>query len=78
MADSLKSGEIVEIALHGSVIPFDRALATYANPDNWRRIHDEKGCHWVWQGSTICAYELAELALKYDKKECCDKLQKDI
>jgi hypothetical protein len=68
MEDTLTTKDIIDIALHGGKIPIDRALATYANPDNWRQINDEKGCHWVWNGPVICAYELAEMSIRFNKE----------
>lgn len=61
----ITSKDIIETALRGGIISISRALASYADKNNWDTINDEKGCHWVWKGPTTCAYELAELAFKY-------------
>jgi hypothetical protein len=49
------------------------ALREYADPQNWRTEYPlddngkPRGAIWVWQGPTICAYELAAYILT---KEC--------
>ena len=59
-----KFDELTHIAIYGKIDP-ERVLATYADPENWRKGIDEntKGCIWIWKGPTICAYELARWGL---------------
>ena len=69
MVEPLTSGDLMKIGIEGRELPIDRALATYADPNNWGQMHDEKGCHWVWKGPTICAYDLAGMAIRRNEKE---------
>lgn len=55
--------DLFDIAMHRQSINPLRVLATYANPESWSKIYDEKGCHWVWSGPVICAFELAQWGL---------------
>lgn len=57
---------LMKKAATGEKITIEEALKTYADPKNWETIvvDPKKGCHWVWKGPVICAYELAELAFK--------------
>ena len=68
MGKSLSASDIVKVALNGGNISMDDALSTYANPENWGHVYDEKGCHWVWKGPVICAYELADIAIRHNQK----------
>ena len=67
----LTKEDLVNIALNSKNIdvPIDRALATYADPNNWGKIYDEERCYWVWKGPTICAYDLAGFALKHNNNK---------
>jgi len=65
MPEPYTSGEIAELAINrragSGPLKFDplRVVATYANPENWKQIHDEEGCHWTWDGPVIVGWELA-------------------
>ena len=60
------NSDLMYLALNGGKIDPKRVLATYANPENWRKGTDEKtlSCTWIWNGPVICAFELAEWGLK--------------
>lgn len=61
---SLSAGQIVVKGIKGEKFTKDEILAIYGNPENWGKIYDEKGCHWVWQGPVICPFEAAQWILE--------------
>ena len=64
MAKPYTNSELFLLARDGKKIDPLRCLATYADENNWGKIYDDKGCHWVWQGPVICAFELAQWVMK--------------
>lgn len=41
--EPLRAGDLLEIAMNGSIFPVDRVLATYADPNNWAQIYNGEG-----------------------------------
>lgn len=67
----LTAGELLSIATNGGQVPPFRALATYANRENWKQIYEGKtsdgapahACEWAFIGPMRPGYELAQHAL---------------
>lgn len=68
----LTSHDIIGMAQSGSPIPPVRALATFANTDNWIQLYEgrtmqagyqPKECEWAFIGPVRPPYELAKNAL---------------
>ena len=59
------NSDLFVIASNGIDIDPLRVLATYANPKNWEKGYNGKdgSCQWIWNGPTICAFDLAEWGL---------------
>lgn len=72
--------ELLSLARRGFGVDPLRALATFAEPNNWARIYDGKmlptggkspmSCEWVFIGPTRPPYELAQWGLK-TASGCC-------
>lgn len=70
--EPLRAGDLLEIAMNGSIFPVDRVLATYADPNNWAQIYNGEGpsyyaakpCEWAFIGPVRPGYELAQHALE--------------
>jgi len=69
--EPLTCADLTEIAMSGVPIPPLRALATYANENNWKQIYNgesteeyvPKACEWAFVGPVRPGYELAQNAL---------------
>lgn len=73
----LTANDLMSLVLAGEPIPLDRALATYADPNNWVQLYhseslspgyEAKPCEWAFIGPVRPPYELAQNALADARK----------
>lgn len=75
--DPLKLSDLIDISIKGKDIPLPRALATFADPNNWVQVYDCKNSDgafnaddkWAFIGPIKPPYELAQQAMNGLKKK---------
>lgn len=75
--EPLGISDLIDLTVSGGTIPASRALATFANPSNWKQIYggknhsgyEAKHCEWAFIGPVRPPYELAQKAIEQLEKK---------
>lgn len=61
-------------AIEAKPLEPERVVATYADPDNWLQVTQDKRNYWAWIGPVIVGYELGQWCEKDKPKREAEKL----